>query len=88
MRRFWIPLLAVVAIVAFPDAVHACAVCFDASDENREAFLVTTAFLSLLPLGMVAGTGVWLRRRVRERDSDGATDASGQDGSSESSHQA
>lgn len=69
MRR--IPLLlmlALLASVALPDAAHACAVCFDASDENRQAFLLTTAFLSLFPLGMVGGAGLWLRRRVRERD--------------------
>jgi hypothetical protein len=60
--------LALLAAAALPDAAHACAVCFDATDENRQAFLVTTAFLTLLPLGMVAGAGLWIRRRVRERD--------------------
>lgn len=55
-------------LVAWPEAAHACAVCFDSSDENRRAFLATTAFLTLLPLGMVTGAGLWLRRRVRERD--------------------
>lgn len=52
----------------FPEAAHACPVCFDASDENRVAFLATTAFLSLLPLGMVAGAGLWIRRRTRDID--------------------
>ena len=63
------PLVAalVVGLLALlPDVALACPVCFDSSDENRQAFLVTTAFLSLLPLGMVAGAGVWLRRRSRE----------------------
>jgi hypothetical protein len=75
MRRFTILTLALAAWLALPDAAHACAVCFDASDENRQAFLVTTAFLSLLPLGMVGGAGLWLRRRVRERDSSIDSDA-------------
>jgi len=63
-------LLAVVALVmaVFPDVVLACPVCFDARDENRQAFLATTAFMSLLPLGMVAGAGLWIRRRSRELD--------------------
>ena len=58
--------LALVAIL--PEAAAACPVCFDARDENRQAFLATTAFLSLLPLGMVAGAGLWLRKRHRELD--------------------
>ena len=58
--------LALGALFLLPDAAHACAVCFDSSDENRRAFLVTTAFLSLLPLGMVGGAGLWLRKRARE----------------------
>ncbi len=61
---------ALLVLIAFPDAAHACAVCFDARDENRLAFLATTAFLSLLPLGMVAGTGVWLRKRSKEVDAE------------------
>ena len=68
MKRALGLLLALAAVAALPDAAHACAVCFDASDENRQAFLMTTAFLSLLPLGMVGGAGLWLRRRARERD--------------------
>lgn len=63
--------LFVLALVALlPEAAHACPVCFDANDENRQAFIVTTAFLSLLPLGMVAGAGLWIRRRSRELDGD------------------
>jgi hypothetical protein len=61
-------------VVLLPEAAHACPVCFDASDENRRAFLVTTAFLSLLPLGMVMGAGLWIRKRSREIDGDDARD--------------
>ena len=60
--------LSAAALILLPEAVAACPVCFDARDENRQAFLATTAFLSLLPLGMVAGTGLWIRKRTRERD--------------------
>ena len=56
----------VVALLLVPEAAHACPVCFDASDENRQAFLATTVFLSLLPLGMVGGVGLWMRRRVKQ----------------------
>jgi hypothetical protein len=68
MKRAWIPLLVVAFLVLLPDVVYACAVCFDARDENRQAFLATTAFLSFLPLGMIAGAGLWMRKRSREID--------------------
>jgi hypothetical protein len=68
MNRTWIPVLALALLAVFPDVAHACAVCFDSSDENRQAFLATTAFLSLLPLGMVAGAGLWVRKRSKEID--------------------
>lgn len=64
--------LGLLALVALPDAAYACAACFDANDENRQAFIATTAFLTLLPLGMVGGAGLWLRRRARERASEGS----------------
>ena len=58
--------LVLVLTAAFPDALYACPVCFDRDDEARIAFLATTGLLTLLPLGLVFGTGVWLRRRARE----------------------
>lgn len=60
--------LVVLAVLTLPEVLHACPVCFDARDENRLAFLGTTAFLSLLPLGLVAGIGLWLRRQHREAE--------------------
>lgn len=68
--RTSVVLLALVLLLVLPDVVLACPVCFDASDENRQAFLVTTVFLSLLPLGMVAGVGLWIRKRSKELDED------------------
>lgn len=70
-------LAALVALAVVPEALHACAVCFDPRAENRFAFIATTAFLSLLPLGMVAGAGVWLRRRVQELEGMESGDAEG-----------
>ena len=65
-------LLAVLVLAAvFPEAAHACPVCFDRDDEARIAFLATTGLLTLLPLGLVVGTGVWLRRRAREMEEEG-----------------
>jgi hypothetical protein len=66
MRRPWIVPLVLLLLVALPDAAHACPVCFDPREENRVAFLATTIFMSVVPLGMVGGLGLWLRRRARQ----------------------
>ena len=63
MRR-WVPVL-VLLLVVLPDALHACPVCFDQREQNRAAFFATTVFLSLLPLGMIAGMVWWIRRRMK-----------------------
>jgi hypothetical protein len=71
VRRLAVVFLALAWTLLSPDLAHACPVCFDSSDENRQAFLITTAFLTLLPLGMVGGAGLWLRKRARERRAEG-----------------
>ena len=68
MSRGWLTAFALLLLIVLPDVAQACPVCFDARDENRQAFLATTAFLSLLPLGMVGGAGLWLRKRSQDRD--------------------
>lgn len=78
MRRSWVLFAAaLLLLLALPEAVWACPVCFDARDENRQAFLATTALLTLLPLGMVGGVGIWLRRRVKALDEADAAERSG-----------
>ena len=57
--------LVVLLLVLAPDLAHACPGCIDLKTKNRVAFFVTTIVLSLLPLGMVGGMVVWLRRRAR-----------------------
>lgn len=59
-----LPLVALLLALA-PDAAWACAVCFDPNEEPRLAFLGTTALLSLLPLGLVAGTAWWFWRQAK-----------------------
>lgn len=73
-RTMPLVVLALVLVAAFPDVAHACPVCFDSRDENRQAFLATTVFLSLFPLGMVGGLGLWVRRRSKELDARYASD--------------
>ena len=63
----WLIALALGALLlSAPALAEACPVCNAAkNEESRIAFLVTTAFLSLLPLGLVAGVLLWLRSSIR-----------------------
>ncbi len=79
-RRWIIGGLALLLLALLPDVAAACPVCFDPREENRMAFLATTAFLSFLPLGMVAGAGYWLRRRMHEIDEAEAEELLGEAG--------
>lgn len=46
--------------------VHACPSCASPLEENRQAFVDTTIFLTVVPLAMIGGFIWWLRRRVRQ----------------------
>ena len=70
---------AILSLAALPSDAYACAMCFSGSEESRKAFFVTAAFMTLLPLGMVAGATTWLRSKARaaEHEQGGASDESG-----------
>ncbi len=57
--------LALFGTALFAEPAYACPVCFDRDDEARMAFLATAGLLTLLPFGLVIGTGAWLRKRAR-----------------------
>lgn len=63
-RLGWIA-VAVLAVAAVPELAQACAVCGAGREENRMAFLLTTLFLSVVPLLAIGGIVVWLRHRAR-----------------------
>ena len=79
MSRRWIPVLALVLLAVLPDVAHACPVCFDPRDQSNGTFLASTAFLSLFPLGMVGGVGLWLRKRLRDVGEDDDAESSSTD---------
>ena len=64
-----IPLAAAIMTYA-PALAQACAVCFDSEDDNRQAFVDTTIFLTVLPLALFAiGIGLVVHRiRKAERE--------------------
>ena len=53
-------------VLVATEPAFACAVCFDANEESRGAFLGTTILLSLLPLGLIGGFAWFIRRRARQ----------------------
>ena len=63
-NRAWRVGLPFLTIVLVPKLAHACAVCFSGrSDETRQAFIGTTAFMTFLPLILIGGLTWFLRRR-------------------------
>jgi hypothetical protein len=61
----WLATLPLAAILLVPGLAQACAVCFSGrSDETRQAFIGSTAFMTFLPILVVGGVVWWFRRRV------------------------
>ena len=59
-----------------PELAQACSVCTSgAEDANRLAFILTTIFLSTLPLLMLGTVIWWLWRRTRQLERDAAPTA-------------
>jgi hypothetical protein len=58
-------LAAATALLLAPGLAEACSVCFGGQDQSRTAFIVTTAFLSVLPLALVGGLAFWIRTRAK-----------------------
>ena len=56
----------VALLVLAPRIALACPVCMGGRDDaTRAAFLLTTAFLTVLPLALIGGVVWWLTRRAR-----------------------
>jgi hypothetical protein len=55
-----------VAVGWAADLAHACPSCASPLEENRQAFVDTTVFLTVVPLMMIGGFIWWLRRKTRE----------------------
>jgi hypothetical protein len=54
-----------VAVAWLADLAYACPSCASPLEENRQAFVDTTVFLTVVPLMMMGGFIWWLRRRIR-----------------------
>jgi len=57
------------ALLAAPRVAAACSVCMSGREgESQLAFILTTIFMSVLPLGMIGGVILYVWHRVRERE--------------------
>jgi len=59
---------ATIAATWVADLAYACPSCASPLEENRQAFVDTTIFLTLVPLFMIGGFIWWIRRKTREID--------------------
>lgn len=59
---------AAVAVAWAADLAYACPSCASPLEENRQAFVDTTIFLTVVPLMMIGGFIWWLRRKIRAMD--------------------
>ena len=54
------------SIFHLPSTAFSCAVCFSGTEESLQAYYLTTALLTLLPVLMVASIGYWIYRKHKE----------------------
>ena len=60
--------VAVVGLAWVSDLAYACPSCASPLEENRQAFVDTTIFLTVVPLAMIGGLIWWISRRARQMD--------------------
>ena len=63
MNRFLSFGLLLLPLLLLPEVSEACAVCFSGKEETRATYVGTTVFLSALPIAIVVGLGMMVRRR-------------------------
>ena len=56
----------ILSIFHIPVTAYSCAVCFSGTEESLQAYYLTTAFLTLLPVLMLASIGYWIYRKHKE----------------------
>ncbi len=64
MARLRMPVIVIALLSLAPHALMAAQQ--EQGFDSKLAFILTTAFMTLLPLGIAGGVFLWLRKRVRE----------------------
>jgi hypothetical protein len=65
VARAWVALAAAI-LASAANLASACPSCASPLEENRQAFVDTTIFLTVVPLAMIGAFIWWLRRRLRQ----------------------
>ena len=63
MNRLLAFVLLFLPLLLLPEVAEACAVCFSGKEETRATYVGTTVFLSALPIAILVGLGMMVRRR-------------------------
>ncbi len=66
-RALAIAALAALILLAAAGGSEACSVCIDPSSASRKAFSITAVVLSLMPMVLVGGVLLYIRREVKRR---------------------
>jgi heme/copper-type cytochrome/quinol oxidase subunit 2 len=69
---------AALALCLLPAVAQACPVCGQAKEESQLAFIVTTTFMTLLPLTVVGSLAYYLWRRIKRLEAREARSAAPQ----------
>jgi len=64
VARAWAA-FAVLVVAGIANSALACPSCASPLEENRQAFVDTTIFLTVVPLTLIGGMIWWIRRRIR-----------------------
>lgn len=67
LPRAWTALGAALVLCA-ANFARACPSCASPLEENRQAFVDTTIFLTVVPLMMIGGMVWWIRRKAQQME--------------------
>ena len=62
-HRLRLTVTALVTTLVVPAVANACPVCFQSTEQNREAFIITAVFMTFMPLALLFAFGLVLRHR-------------------------
>lgn len=68
------PAAVVAAGLVVADAALACPSCVDPNAQNTQAMLVSTIFMSVVPLAFLISLAVWVYRRDKKNAEDAGVD--------------
>ena len=64
-------ILCLAVLLVLTGGANACPVCFNADEDTRSAYVVTTVVMSALPLGMIGGLAFFFRWQLKDTDDSG-----------------